>query len=216
MQAHSTTGVDDTDSSAGIVPWGSIEKHRASAFLLAGSLMIASFVVPVGISAVTDWAWASGILLIGFAIIAVVVGLFGLYRQTSKRTPRVAVTGALFAGIAASAALGLIAGLCIVLVAELGLRLSVPRPTGMLVMIALTMAGGFSLAFLLFGIAARKAANIPRHTGLLLVGGGVLLLLPVIVETLGLVYSVGTPPWLLFPILGVLAIDMLVIGYRLS
>lgn len=200
----------------GAVPWESIEKYRASAFLLAGSSTIASVIVPVGISGLTDLARASGILLIGFAVIAVAVGLLGVYPPAYERVPRVAHTGALFAGVAAFAASSLIVGIGVVLLAEVGSGTNVPRLTGVFVVIALSMTGGFALGFLLFGFAVKHITTIPRSVGHLLVGGGSLLLLSAVVETLGSMYSVNTPPWTFFSILGVVAIDMLVIGYLLS
>ena len=216
MKTQAQTGVDDSRPTGGVVPWRSLEKQRASAFMLAGSLMVASFIVPVGLSSVTDWAWASGILLVGLAVVAVAVGLFGLYPQINERASRVAFTGAIFAGIAGIAALSLIAVLGIVLVAEIGLSMSISKPMDFFVMVALSMAGGFSLGFLLFGVAARRSDGLSRSVGQLLVVGGLLLLAPVIVEILGLVYSVTTPPWVLFPILGVVALDTLTVGYVLS
>ena len=172
--------------------------------------------MPIGLEAVTDWAWASGIILAGGAVMAVAVGLLGFYPQVTERTPRVALIGALFAGIAGTAALGLITSLGITLVAELGLGMSLPRPTGVFVVVALVMAGGFTLGFLLFGVGTRKMDTVPCIVSHLLVLGGVLLLAPVLVELLGLIYPVTTPPWALFPVLGVVALDTLVIGYVLS
>jgi len=128
----------------------------------------------------------------------------------------VAFTGALLAGIAGIAALSLIGSIGIVLVAELALSMSVPRPTDVFVVVALVMASGFSLGFLLFGVGARRTDTIPRTVSHLLVLGGGLLLAPVLVELLGFVYPVTTPPWVLFPILGLVALDTLAIGYVLS
>lgn len=183
--------------------------------MLAGGLTIASFIVPVGIAALTDWAWASGILLIGFAVMGVAVGLFGLYPQTNERAPRLAFTGAIFAGIAAIAALIVIVSTGIILLFGLGMGTNFPMPVEIFLVVALSMSGGFSLGFLLFGIAIWKISTISSRVGHLLVGGGLLLLLPVVVESLGLVSNVSTPPWLLFPILGAVAIDILAIGYLL-
>lgn len=78
------------------------------------------------------------------------------------------------------------------------------------------MAGGVSVPSLLFGGAVRKTADIPRDVGFLLAGAGMLLLPPMGVEILGVVASVRTPAWVLFPIVGVVALDMVAIGYRVS
>jgi hypothetical protein len=216
METHGSTGADDGDRAVKIVPWPSLETQRASAFTLAGSLLVASFLLPVGLAAVTDWAWASGIVLAGGAVIAAAVGLLGFYPLVTEHAPRVAFTGALLAGIAGIAALSLIGSIGIVLVAELALSMSVPRPTDVFVVVALVMASGFSLGFLLFGVGARGTDTIPRTGSHLLVLGGGLLLAPVLVELLGFVYPVTTPPWVLFPILGLVALDTLAIGYILS
>jgi hypothetical protein len=216
LETHASTGAGDGDRAVRIVPWDRLETLRASAFTLAGSLLVASFLLPIGLAAVTDWAWASGIVLAGGAVIAAAVGLLGLYPPVTERTPRVALTGGLFAGIAGIAALSLVASIGIVLVAELALRMSLSRPTGVFVVVALVMATGFALGFLLFGVGARRTDTIPRTVSHLLVLGGVSLLAPVLVELLGLVYPVTTPPWVLFPILGGVALDTLVIGSVLS
>lgn len=167
-------------------------------------------------AAFTDWAWASGILLIGFAVIAVAVGLLGLYPQAHERVPRIAHAGALFAGIAAVAALSLIVGIGIVLLIEVGSGTTVPQPMRVFATLALSMTSGFALGFLSFGFAVKRTATISRHVGHLLVGGGSLLLLLTFVKILGVVYSINTPPWMLFPTVGVVTIDTLVIGYLLS
>lgn len=172
--------------------------------------------MPIGLAAVTDWAWVSGIVLAGGAVMAVAVGLLGFYPPVTERTPRVALTGAFFAGLVGTAALGLITSLGITLFAELGLGMILPRPTGVFVVGALVMASGFALGFLLFGVGTRRTDTVPLTVSHLLVLGGVLLLAPVLVELLGLVYPITTPPWVLFPILGGVALDTLVIGYVLS
>lgn len=164
----------------------------------------------------TDWAWAPGILLAGLAVVTVAVGLLGLYPQVNDRTPRIAFTGALFTGIAGVAGLSLVVSLGIALVAEVGLGMSAPRPIGVFVMVALVMASGFALGFLLFGVGTRRTDTVPRTVSHLLVLGGVLLLAPVLLKIRGFVSPVTTPPWVLFPILGTVALVTLVVGYVLS
>lgn len=215
MRTQSNTGASDPAPSQGL-PWELIEEHRGIAFLLAGLLILASFIIPSLLAPLTDWAWASGLLLIGFAILAVTAGLFGLYPQTTEQAPGVAVTGALFASLAASASISLIAGVGVILFAQMGLGTTASRPGELFVIIALLMVSGFALGLLFMGVAARRTASLSRNVGQLLVGGGLLLLLPVVIETVGLVSSIRTPPWLLFPIIGVVAIDMLAIGHRLT
>lgn len=46
-------------------------------------------------------------------------------------------------------------------------------------------------------------------------GGGVVLLTPVGIETVGLVVGIEAPAWLLFPVIGLIALNAIVIGYSL-
>lgn len=182
--------------------------------MLAGLLIVSSVIVPVGLESFTDWFWASGILLIGLAVVAVAVGLFGLYPQVSDRDPRLAVTGAVFAAIAGIAG-SLVAMMGFAIGAEVALGMNSPKPTAIFGIVALLMAGGFSLGFLMFGIVGWRTGILSRTVGNLLLVGGVLLLVPVVVELLGLVSEIETPPWVFFPVIGLVAIDALAVGYTL-
>jgi hypothetical protein len=51
--------------------------------------------------------------------------------------------------------------------------------------------------------------------GRLLIGGGVLPLVPVVGELLRIVIGLGPPLWVLFVALGVVALDALAVGYSL-
>jgi uncharacterized membrane protein len=183
--------------------------------MLAGLLIVTSVIAPVGLRIFTDWFWASGILLIGLAVVAVAVGLFGLYPQASDRDSRLAVTGAVFAAIAGIAALSLVAMLGLAIAAEVALGVDSAEPIAIFGIVALLMAGGFSLGFLMFGIAGWRTGIPSRTVGKLLLVGGVLLLVPVVIEVLGLVFEIGTPLWVFFPVLGLVAIDALAVGYTL-
>lgn len=216
MEPSPSTGIDNIKASPGLDLWESFENHRASAFVVAGGLSIARFVVPVGIPVLTDWAWAPGSLLIGFAVIGAAVGLFGLYPQTTERAPRLAFMGAISTGIATVTGLIMVVGTGIILFFGPGSGTNASMPVEIFIVVALSMSGGFSLGFVLFGIAVRRISSISSRVGYLLVGGGLLHLLPVVVESLGFVSSLSTSPWILFSILGVVAIDMLVIGHFLQ
>lgn len=83
------------------------------------------------------------------------------------------------------------------------------------VLVGLLMAGGFSLGFLTLGVAIWRTEPASRTGGgLLIVGGGALLVL-VAVELLGPQFGVNATPWLLFPVIGGLGLDTVVVGYSL-
>lgn len=194
----------------------SLERRRASAFVLAGVLILASLIVPIGLEALTDWSWAWGIVLIGLAVVTVSVGLLGLYPQVKDRTPRLALAGAGAATLAGAAALGLIALVGIAVGSEFAVGLTVSEPTSVFALLGLSTAGGFSLGLLLFGVATWQTAAPSRTVGGLLIAGGVALLAPVVVELLGPAFGVNTPPWLLFPVIGGVALDTAAIGCSLG
>lgn len=215
MENHPSTAVDNRERPPNEGPRKSFEDWSGLAFMLAGTLMIASFLVPVGLELLTDWAWVSGIVLIGFAVIAVTIGLFGLYQQIRARAPRVALLGAVFAAIAGTTAFILTVSLGIALFAKGALGITLPTPTGLFKLISLLMAGGFSLGFLLLGVGSWQIDVSSSLVGQLLMVGGLLLLIPVLVELLGLLFAVTMPAWALFPLLGLVAVDTLMAGYFL-
>ncbi|MDX1744689.1 MAG: hypothetical protein R3324_02025, partial [Halobacteriales archaeon] len=79
--------------------------------------------------------------------------------------------------------------------------------------LALAMAGGLSLGFVLFGVGRARTGGFSDTPGCLLVTGGVVLLVPVLGELLRMGVGIGTPPWILFVALGVTALDTLAVGY---
>lgn len=193
----------------------SLEQRSASAFMLTGVLILVSLIVPIGLEARTDWSWVSGLALIGLAVVTVSVGLLGLYPQVNDRTPRLALAGAGAATVAGAAALGLIALVGVALGSEIVDGFTVSEPMRVFALLGLSMAGGFSLGLLLFGVATWQTEIPSRTVGILLIAGGVALLAPVVVEFLGLAFGVNTPLWLLFPVIGGVALDTVVIGYSL-
>ena len=193
----------------------SLEQRSASAFLVTGVLILASLVVPVGLKPFIDWSWVSGIVLIALAVVSVAVGLFGLYPQVNDWTPKLALAGVVAATVAGVAALGLIALAGIAVGNKFDLGLAVVDPMRVFALVGLLMAGGFSLGLLLFGVAIWRTEGTARTIGGLLVFGGGALLTPVAVELLGLPFGVNAPPWLLFPVIGGLALDTFAVGYSL-
>lgn len=194
--------------------WKPLERRSGSAFVLAGVLILASLVVPIGFEALTDRSWATGLVLVGLAVVTVTVGLFGLYPRVNDRAPWLALAGAGAAAVAGVAALVLIALAAIALVAGIA-RLPVPEPMGAFAALGLSMAGGLSLGLLLFGGASWRTAIPSRAVGGLLIAGGAALLAPVAVELLGPAFGVATPAWLLFGAIGAVALDTLAVGYGL-
>lgn len=192
-----------------------LEQRSASAFALAGVLILASLVVPVGLEPLTDWSWAAGLVLIGLAVTTISVGLIGLYPRVNDRVPGVALAGVGAAAVAGVAALGLIALVGFALVGEVVLGTTVSEPMGVFAVLSLSMAGGFSLGLLLFGVASWRTGTPSMTVGALLFAGGIALLAPVVIELIGLRFGMDTPAWLLFPVIGAIALDALAIGYSL-
>jgi len=186
-----------------------------SAFTLAGTLIVASAVVPVALEPVTDWHWAAGLLLVGAAVLAVAAGLAGLYPAVRDRAPRLAAVGVAFAGLAAAAASALIVLVGSAVVAESALGVDLQPPSRAFAAVALAMGGGFAVGLATFGVAGLRTGTPERGTALLLIAGGALLSGPVAVELLGLAVDGTTPPWVLFPVIGLVAIDVLAVGLRL-
>lgn len=207
----------DAEVGSRVVSWESLEERSPAAFTVAGASLVASTLVPVGLQAVTDWAWVSGIVLVGVAVIAAVAGLIGLYPTVSERAPRLATVGVLGGTVAGAAALGLIAMGGIALVGEGALGMDLGKPIGVFVVVTLSMAGGFSLGFLSLGTAGWRTDDLPRPASQLLLAGGAVLLVPITGEILrrGVGIESGIPPWILLPALGTVALDTLALGYYL-
>lgn len=173
--------------------------------------ILASFVVPLGVSTVTNPAWPSGVALIGLAVLVAFIGVFGLVLRLDE-VPWVAWSGVAASGIAGVVAIGWLAAL--------GVLLSGPGVTwgmaseqmGLFRWSALVMASGFALGYLAVGTAHWREAGPHRRSGRLLVIGGVAFLVPVAVELLRPISGVHVPGWLLFAVLGFVALDTLFVG----
>ena len=197
------------------LPWKWLERRTARAFTLGGALLVASALIPIGLASVTEWSWVSGLVLVGSSVVAIGVGLLGTFPQVRDQAPWLARIGALCATVAGVAAVGLILLVGTAVTAAVTLGVPLPKPMGVFQVLALAMAGGLALGFVLLGVARVRTGGTSDIPGSLLVTGGVVLLVPVLGELLRMGVGIGTPPWILFGALGVLALDSLAVGYSL-
>lgn len=184
-------------------------------FAAAGALVLLSVVAPAGLSALTDWAWAVGLVLVGLGVLAVAAGLFGLSRLVDDGAPGLAAAGAAGAGIAALAGLSLVAFAGVAAVGEAALGLSVPRPFRAFAVVVLATGGGLSLGLLSIGAAGLRTGAYPRSAAALLAAGGLVLLAPVALELAGPVGGFDTPRWVGVPAVALTALDALAVGLAL-
>lgn len=212
MDNHVSNSRIDRSGRFRFVPWRVLEHHASSAFTLAGTSLLASLLVPIGLATIAEWSWLAGIVLVGLGVVAVALGLLGLYSRTTDRSPRLAAAGAVSAVVVGTA--GLVLLVLSGLTAGAMVLSSIEFSVGMqsFAAITITMAGGYALGLLSFGILALRSDSPSGRTGLLLTGGGVLMLAPVIGALLQLGFGVHQPPWILFPILGLIAIDTVAFG----
>lgn len=212
-QSSGTTA--EHEIGANRIPWKSLERRTAQAFTLGGILLIASVLVPIGVASITEWSWVSGLVLVGSGVIAIGAGLLGTFPQRRNQAPWLSRMGALCATVAGVGALGLLVLVITGVTAAIVLDAALPKPMGVFQVLALAMAGGLSLGFVLFGLARVRTDSDSDTPGNLLVAGGVVLLVPVLGELLRIGVGIGTPPWAPFVALGVLALDTLAVGYSL-
>jgi hypothetical protein len=199
-----------------IILWDPLVEAAAPAFRLAGIMIMASMIIPVGLEAFTDRAWVAGLVLVGVAVVVAALGLLGLYPWVNDTAPVLAKTGALFSVIGGTAALTLLAGVAVVLVADVAVGPNLRLLKGAFMTLVLLMAGGYSLGFLSFGIGSLRTEVPSRTVGRLLVVGGVVLLVPVVGQLLRLGFGIGPPPWVAFLMLGLSAVITLSVGYSLD
>lgn len=191
-----------------------IADATGSAFLIAGLILLASLVVPIGLSAVTDLAWTAGLGLVALAVLAAAAGVTGLSLRLDRRAP-LARTGALAAAAAATVAVGLLVAVGLVVAGVSVRAIAGSDPMGTFRWVALAMAGGTALGFLLVGVASRRQPTAPRRVGPLLALGGVGLLIPGLVELAGPLVGTTTPAWLLFAVIGLVVTVSLAVGRAL-
>ena len=215
MENHRTKSEIDRSGRPRAVPWESLEGHVASAFTLAGTSLLASMFVPIGLGAFVDWSWLVGIFLVGIGVLAVSLGFLGLYSRTGDQSSGLAVAGGLAAVVAGTAGLvllalsGLTVGAMILPTVEFGVGMQ------SFTAIVIAMGGGYALGLLSFGILELLSAQASGRIGLLLTSGGILMLVPVVGALLQLGFGIVLPAWILFPVLGLVAVDTLVIGVEL-
>jgi hypothetical protein len=215
MQHRSSDAALDHGSGASPVPWRWLERRTARAFTLGGILLVGSALVPIGLAPVTEWAWVSGLALVGSSVVAIGAGLLGLVPQGRERTPWLLRGGIICATVAMAAAVGLLLLVGAAVTVAVALGAALPKPMGVFQVLALGMAGGLALGFVLFGVARLRFESPSDTPGRLLVAGGLVLLLAVLGELLRMAVGIGPPSWVVFIALGVLALDTLVVGHRL-
>lgn len=209
-----STGIDH-GSPARPGRWDWLEARRSSAFVVAGSLVFTSLFAPLGISLLIARPWLLGLIIVGLAVVSVAVGLLGLYPALRGRAPGLALAGAGSATVAGAAAAVLVGLSSAALVSGLAFGVEFTVPMEAFLTIAVMMALGYSLGFLAFGVAGRKATALSgRVTNLLLVGG-VALLVPLAGELLRIAIGTGPPSWLVFPVILIVAADTIGVGVAL-
>lgn len=215
MENHRSTSTTDRSGRRSVLPWKSLENRTGSAFTLAGASLLASLFVPIGLLTLTEWSWLAGIALVGLAVVATAVGLLGLYPRGSTRSPGLARLGVLSAIVAGAAGLTVLGSSVVTAGAVVlpGAEFSVG--TRAFAILALTMAGGYALGFLSFGVVDLRSDDPLGRTGQLLAIGGLLLSVPVVGGLAQLGFGVRLPAWVLFPVLGLVAIDTVAVGIAL-
>lgn len=198
-----------------IVPWNWLERHAGSSLATGGVMLLASFVWPLGLAAVTQWAWAVGIVLAGIAVLSIAAGLLGLYPESNAAAPRLSSLGAVSATVAGAAALGLI-GMAVAAVGAILHGVDLGKPMGIFAALALSMGGGLSTGMVAFGIALWTANGDLGVIPALLVGTGAALLVPVLGEVLRLGTGIAFPGLVLFPVLVGMSLVALTAGYELG
>lgn len=217
MENQRNSSVVNSRLDSRVVPWGWLEKHAPSTFIIAGVLLLGSLVGPVILTPVTEWAWVAGIVIAGSAVVAVAAGLFGLYPRTTSHAPRLGRIGIVSGVIAVIAALILIAMGGIALLGAGMTGISLGKPMSLFVVVTLMLAVGFSGGFLSFGTVGLWDEGISRRVSRLLLFGGSVLLVPVAGGILrrGFGIQPGIPGWTFLPAIGLVTLSTLAIGYSL-
>lgn len=210
MSNHVSTSGDD--GGRGALTGEQFESRVGSSFTIGGAMILGSLVAPIALGTVISQAWAPGVGLVAGGVLAATAGLLGLYQHAGDRSPVLAKTGAAGAAVAGLAALGLIGLITIVgLTAATG-GPAFAEPIELFVGLGMSIAAGLSVGFLSFGIAAWRADDPSRTVGKLLTGGGALLFAATVGELLRTFAGTGPPPWVVLPVLALVAVDALLIG----
>jgi hypothetical protein len=145
------------------VPWGSLEKGAAPAFIIAGVAFLVGLVLTVQ-DAVSVLNTLSAFLAAG-ALLTTFVGLLGMYPRLDDSAPRLALVGVLAAAVALVSVTTLLA-----YVVGSALLLGTPMQgeigiAPVLFLLGLVTAG---LSFLTFGVASVRTRVPSRTVGMLL------------------------------------------------
>ncbi len=188
--------------------------HRSTAFIVAGLLVLASLLAPVGFGLVADRPWRFALGFVGLGVIALALGHLGLYPDVKETAPVLARVGAVSTAIAGGAAAVLVGMSGAAIVSSGGGAVPiVPKPGFMAIGIAMALGAG--LGFLTFGVAGRTAAAIGRTVPVLLGIAGAVLIVPVGGELLGRTIGIGTPSWLVGPVVVTMALATVGAGIAL-
>lgn len=212
MENHRSTSTIDRTGRDALLPWEPLERHTATAFTLAGTCLLASLFVPFGLIVIIDWSWLVGIALVGLAVLTAAIGLLGLQPRVRIESPWLAFAGAMFATAAGLAGL-----VVLVLTGLTGAAIHLPSMEFSVgqqafVFLSLTMAAGYALGFLSFGIGSFRTSSISARVGNFLIAGGVLLLVPVGGGIAQLGVGIAMPAWIVFASLGLVAVDTVAVG----
>lgn len=190
--------------------WRALEGWSATAFFVAGGLLLAS-PAHIALELFVDVplpSWLVALFILP-GLLAALVGALGLYPRLVDRAPHVALAGGIAAGITA-AILAVLFGWVLggaVLAAVSGIAIGRP-PDALFSAFAVTMTVGF----VLFGVAALRAPGLERSLGLLLVSFAVPWL---VVLAAAAVVGAPFPPWFVLAAYGPIPLIMLATGYVL-
>ena len=215
MKNHRSASTIDRAGRDSVAPWESLENHAPNAFTVAGASLLASLFVPLGLSAILDRSWLVGIALVGFAVLAAALGLLGLHRRTRIESP-----GLAFAGAASATTAGTAGIVVLVLAGLTGAGIYSPTLSSSVgkqafVVLSLTMAAGYGVGFLAFGVGSVRSADTHTRPGRLLTAGGLLLLVPVVGGFLQLGSGIALPAWVVFASLGPVSVLTVAVGVSL-
>lgn len=184
------------------------------AFLAAGSLLLGSLVVPIGLSPVTRYGWVVGLLLVGLGVVSAAIGLLGLSLGLERPAPLLAFAGAATAVIAGVAAVALVAVSAIAIgwIAAFGEVPAVPKPA--FLVLASLMAVGYAVGLLVTGLAVYTSGVTSVATIRFLLLGGSVLLVAAVGALLRMGIGIGLPPWTVPP--AILVAGLATVGVGVS
>lgn len=191
-----------SEADEGIAPWTSLEQRRATAFIVAGALLL-GFVASNGVeafTATTPPTWVNT-MFVSPALVAASLGLLGLYPTLAERAPRLALVSAAVVTVAGTAAIALF-----VVTAGNGLVAGVQLP--FLPVYLLTLLATV-LGFVLFGVAGIRTRTPSRRVGLLLLGP------PAVNVVMFATAPMNPPRWTTFLISALWTGAMLAVGLAL-